>query len=57
MVDMTALAATGLIQPGSLYAWRYRIATRPGIAAAAAAKQLTEGFRESRWRVRRVRRM
>lgn len=51
MIDMSALAATGLIQPGSLYDWRYRIATRPGIDAAAEATRLKEGFRESRWRV------
>jgi putative ABC transport system permease protein len=51
IVGMQALEATGLIQPGSLYDWRYRIATRPGTDVEAAATRLKEGFRESRWRV------
>ncbi|MDB5707899.1 MAG: hypothetical protein JWN66_5015 [Sphingomonas bacterium] len=51
IIGLPALAKSGLIQPGSLYEWRYRVAARPGTDVEATATRLKENFRESRWRV------
>ncbi|MCC7275479.1 MAG: ABC transporter permease [Alphaproteobacteria bacterium] len=48
-VDM---AATGLIQPGSLVSYRYRLVLPPGRDAAAFADALTARFPDAGWRAR-----
>ncbi|MDB5717784.1 MAG: hypothetical protein JWM38_1211 [Sphingomonas bacterium] len=52
MVDMAGLASTRLIQPGSLYNWRYRIALPPGTDVAATAERLRTAHPEAGWRIR-----
>ncbi|MDB5737655.1 MAG: hypothetical protein JWO65_1323 [Sphingomonas bacterium] len=52
LVDMPTLAATGLVQPGSLYSWNYRIALPPGSDAAATADRFRKATLSSGWRVR-----
>jgi putative ABC transport system permease protein len=51
LVDMPTLATTRLVQPGSLYTWKYRVALPPGADAAAAAEGLRTGYPEAGWRV------
>lgn len=51
IIDFAGLAATGLVQPGSLYDWRYRIVVPQGTDAPAVAARLKHDFREGRWRV------
>ena len=51
LVDMAGLRATGLVQPGSLYRWRYRVALPGGADAAATGKALDKAFPEAGWRV------
>ena len=52
LVDAQGLAATGLVQPGSLFAASYRIKLPPGIVPEAAAKQITRAFPSAGWEVR-----
>lgn len=40
IIPLAALDRTGLVQPGSLYDWRYRVALQPGSDAAALAERL-----------------
>jgi putative ABC transport system permease protein len=47
LVDRSGLAATGLVQPGSLYSSAYRIQLRPGLDPAARAKALQRRFPEA----------
>ncbi|WP_380879106.1 glycosyl transferase family 1 [Sphingomonas sp. DBB INV C78] len=51
MVDMDGLAATGLVQPGSLYTTRYRIRLPQGQDAGEAAKRLADLFPSAGWEV------
>ncbi|MDB5690218.1 MAG: hypothetical protein JWL91_2094 [Sphingomonas bacterium] len=51
LVDMATLRTTQLIQPGSLYDWKYRVALPAGIDPKAAADRLRTGFPEAGWRV------
>jgi putative ABC transport system permease protein len=55
IVSREALAASGLVEPGSLVRWTYRVAL-PGSAPAAAVTALTEdakkAFPDAGWRVR-----
>jgi len=52
MIPLAALEATGLIQPGSLSYWHYRLALRPGISAAAVSETAKARFAEAGWRIR-----
>ena len=55
MVSREVLAASGLVQPGSLTSWHYRILLPSGsgnAAVAAAAEQITKDFPHAGWRVR-----
>ena len=52
MIAMDALAATALIQPGSLAEYRYRLAFADGRKAAAFAEALKRDFPNEGWRVR-----
>ncbi|MFD1950151.1 ABC transporter permease [Sphingomonas arantia] len=52
LIGMADLARTGLIQPGSLYNWRYKIAMPAGTDATAAGVALNRAFPEAGWRVR-----
>ena len=55
MLSHDALAATGLVQPGSLVTWRYRVKLS-GVASLkagkAAADAATKKFPNSGWRIR-----
>jgi len=55
MVSRAVLAASGLVQPGSLTSWHYRILLPSGsgdTTVAAAAEQITKDFLHEGWRVR-----
>ena len=47
-----ALAATGLIQPGSLVTWKYRVKLADPTAADAAVTAANRAFPEAGWRLR-----
>lgn len=51
LVSLAGLARTGLIQPASLFATRYRVAA-PAIDPAAAATRFTRAFPEQGWESR-----
>ena len=51
LVDMDGLAATGLVQPGSLYTTRYRIRLADGADAGMVAKHLADRFPSAGWEV------
>ena len=52
MIAESALDATGLLQPGSLVYFHYRVLLAPGTDAKAWRKTLTETFPDAGWRVR-----
>jgi putative ABC transport system permease protein len=51
LVDRAGLAATGLVQPGSLYTSAYRLRLAPGGDVAATAKTLTETYKDAGYQV------
>jgi putative ABC transport system permease protein len=51
LVDRAGLAATGLVQPGSLYTSAYRLRLSAGADVGATAKRLTERFRNEGFQV------
>ncbi len=51
LVDRAGLAATGLVQPGSLYTSAYRLRLPPGQDVGAAAKQLSSRFKDAGYQV------
>ena len=51
LADMATLAATKLVQPGSLYNWRYRVALPAGTNPSAIADALRAGYPEAGWRI------
>ena len=51
LVDEAAMAATALVQPGSLYSTKYRIKTARGVNPGQAAAGLAARFPESGWEV------
>lgn len=52
MIRLGDLAGTGLVQPGSLVEWNYRLALPPGTDAEAWREALAEAFPDAGWRVR-----
>ena len=54
LIRMDDLAATGLVQPGSLVAWRYRLALPDPAGAKAVAAGLEARHPDAGWRVRTV---
>jgi putative ABC transport system permease protein len=54
LISQDALAATGLIQPGSLVYHSYRIKMAPGIDRYATARALDAAFPTSGWRIRQL---
>lgn len=54
LIRMADLAATGLIQPGSLVAWHYRLLLAPGRDAGTVAAGLEARHPDAGWRVRTV---
>ncbi|HEX6959343.1 MAG TPA: FtsX-like permease family protein [Ferrovibrio sp.] len=52
MIGLDALPATGLIKPGSLAYWHYRIGLPPGIAAAEVEAAAKADFAAVGWRIR-----
>jgi putative ABC transport system permease protein len=51
MVSMETLDATGLVQPGSLLSWRYKIRMAPSADPAAVAPALNAQFPDAGWDV------
>jgi putative ABC transport system permease protein len=51
IIGLAALPKTGLVAPGSLYEWRYRIVAPPGSGIGDVAAHLRDDFRASGWRV------
>ena len=54
MIAMPALAATGLVQPGSLFNDDLRVALPPGTDPAATAAALRAAFPSQGWRIRQA---
>ncbi|MCB9946961.1 MAG: FtsX-like permease family protein [Rhodospirillaceae bacterium] len=52
MIATEALGDTGLMQPGSMIYYHYRLALPPGVTADAAVAGLRERFPDASWRVR-----
>ncbi len=52
MIAAQALPATGLVQPGSLIRYRYRLALPEGADVAAWVRQLNADLPEAGWRIR-----
>jgi putative ABC transport system permease protein len=52
MIALDGLRATGLLAPGSLVAYEYRVALPPGVEAAPVAREATAAFPDAGWRVR-----
>ena len=52
LISDQALAATGLIQPGALVTYRYRLRFPPGVDAAAWANSAQAAFPEAGWQIR-----
>ena len=52
MISQEALAATGLVQPGSLISYNYKVKLPPGANAEAIATEANERFPQSGFRVR-----
>jgi putative ABC transport system permease protein len=51
LVDRAGLAATRLVQPGSLYTSAYRIKLPPGADVGATARRLSERFRDQGFQI------
>jgi putative ABC transport system permease protein len=52
MIPFEALAETGLVQPGSLLTWEYRLRLPAGVSDAATIATLKSRFPDAGWRVR-----
>ena len=52
MIAQTDLAGTGLVQPGSLVRYNYRVALPPGTDAAAWTERLRADLPRAGWRIR-----
>lgn len=52
MVAKDSLAATGLMQPGSLIRYQYRELLRPGLDVGTFADEITHRFSDAGWRIR-----
>jgi len=52
MISAEALAATGLVQPGSLVTYRYRVKLPPGSDAASWAEAVRATFPQAGWQIR-----
>ncbi len=52
MVSLDSLSATGLVQPGSLIRYQYRVRLAPGIDADGFIASLRHDFPDSGWRIR-----
>ena len=49
LADLDGVAATQLVQPGSLYTMRYRVKTGTGVDLAAASERFTKAFPGGGW--------
>ncbi len=54
MVALESLPGTGLIQPGSLVRYQYRVRLAPGVDAAKWISELRQRFPAAGWRIRGV---
>ena len=52
LVSMASLPATGLVQPGSLYEYRYRLRLNPGLSPDRVAKRFQAAFPAGGWATR-----
>ena len=53
LVALDSLPETGLLQPGSLVRYHYKLALPPGTSAQASAAALAEAFPDAPWQVTR----
>ncbi len=51
LADMDGIAATQLVQPGSLFTSKYKIKTAPGVDPAAVGDRLVKAFPSAGWEV------
>ncbi len=54
LVSLASLPTTGLVQPGSLVRWQYRVALHAPASAPAFLAELKERFPQAGWRIRTV---
>ncbi len=54
MIGAEGLAATGLMQPGSLIDYRYRVALPNGVSPDIVAEEIRATFPDAPWRIRRL---
>ncbi len=52
MIGLADLPATGLVQPGSLIRWEYRVDLPEGVLPRPFAEELRAAFPENGWRIR-----
>ena len=52
MIPFEAMTGSGLVQPGSLLNWEYRLRLPPGVSDRAAIDALKSRFPDAGWRVR-----
>ncbi|WP_421997418.1 ABC transporter permease [Reyranella sp.] len=52
MIPFEAVTASGLVQPGSLLTWEYRMRLPAGVSDAAVVEKLGARFPDAGWRVR-----
>ncbi len=52
MVPLASLPETGLLQPGALVRWQYRVALDAGAGTAAWTAELRRRFPDAGWRIR-----
>jgi putative ABC transport system permease protein len=55
IIGAASLAATGLVQPGSLLGYEWRVALPPGADPAAVTAALRDHFPQNGWRIRNAR--
>ena len=52
MMSFSALSESGLVQPGSLLTWEYRLMLPPGASDVAIVEALKERYPNAGWRIR-----
>jgi len=52
LVSLASMAGTGLMQPGSLIRYQYRLLLKPGLDAAAFGDAMRRRFPDAGWRIR-----
>ncbi len=52
LVSLDSMAGTGLMQPGSLIRYQYRLLLNPGLDVAAFSETMRRSFPDAGWRIR-----